>query len=123
MSGMDPSDDIATNPTFMPDGGNRYAVLLPRHCERSEAIHRAASKEMDCFAALAMTWICLRILATCLPEACIVFALAFRGRREDRVLAAPEVPRAVCAWKEAAHGHTGTGGSIQAFPAQWLYGL
>ena len=28
---------------------------LNRHCERSEAIHAAASGEMDCFAALAMT--------------------------------------------------------------------
>jgi len=26
-----------------------------RHCERSEAIHGAASKKLDCFAALAMT--------------------------------------------------------------------
>src|SRR5882672_12855826 len=26
-----------------------------RHCERSEAIHAATSRKMDCFAALAMT--------------------------------------------------------------------
>jgi len=26
-----------------------------RHCERSEAIHRAATHKLDCFAALAMT--------------------------------------------------------------------
>jgi hypothetical protein len=31
------------------------AKLFPRHCERSEAIHRAAKRMMDCFAALAMT--------------------------------------------------------------------
>jgi hypothetical protein len=32
------------------------------------------------------------------------------GRREDRVLAAPAVPRAICANK-TAHEHTGTGGA------------
>src|SRR2546425_6578871 len=35
--------------------GIRRAAACPRHCERSEAIHRAASGDMDCFAALAMT--------------------------------------------------------------------
>jgi hypothetical protein len=34
----------------------------------------------------------------------------FRGRREDRVLAAPAVSRAICANK-TAHEHTGTGGA------------
>ena len=62
---------------------------------------------MDCFAALAMTWIWLRILATCSPEVCIFVALfEIRGRREDRVLAAPAVSRAICANK-TAHEHTG----------------
>src|SRR5215217_4071654 len=62
---------------------------------------------MDCFAALAMTWIWLRILATCSPEVCIFVALfEIRGRREDRVLAAPAVSRAICANKNA-HEHTG----------------
>jgi hypothetical protein len=33
-------------------------ALSSRHCERSKAIHRAAKEvRMDCFAALAMTWI------------------------------------------------------------------
>jgi hypothetical protein len=33
-------------------------TLSSRHCERSEAIHRAAKEvRMDCFALLAMTWI------------------------------------------------------------------
>jgi hypothetical protein len=32
------------------------AKLCQRHCERSEAIHLSASRAMDCFAALAMTW-------------------------------------------------------------------
>jgi hypothetical protein len=56
------------------------------------------------------------------PEACFDFTLLKdRGRREDRVHAAPAVSRAICAKKM----HT----SIQvqrrhpAFPAQWLYGL
>jgi len=41
------------------------------------------------------------------PELCIFFALLEnRGRREDRVLAAPAVPRAICANK-TAHEHTG----------------
>jgi hypothetical protein len=36
---------------------------LDRHCERSEAMHGAANGEVDCFAALAMTWIQFRDLA------------------------------------------------------------
>src|SRR6187551_2089580 len=41
------------------------------------------------------------------PEACIFFCpLKNRGRREDRVLAAPAVSRAICANK-TAHEHTG----------------
>src|SRR3954463_1251134 len=38
-------------------------------------------------------------------------ALHERGRKEDRVLPAPAVPRAVCARAKAAHEHTGTGGA------------
>ncbi|MEH2624045.1 hypothetical protein V1292_002100 [Bradyrhizobium sp. AZCC 1719] len=45
------------------------------------------------------------------PEVCISFALLdIGGRREDRVLAAPEVSCAICA-KENAHEHTGTAGA------------
>src|SRR5438445_4113419 len=58
------------------------------------------------------------------PEVCyrLPALLENRGRREDRVLAAPAVSRA------NAHGkrrHTSIQGSwsIPAFPAQWLYGL
>src|SRR5205814_3028656 len=41
------------------------------------------------------------------PEVCILVALLEkRGRREDRVLAAPAVSRAICANKNA-HEHTG----------------
>ena len=36
-------------------GGHPPIGAQPRHCERSEAIHSAASGEVDCFAALATT--------------------------------------------------------------------
>jgi hypothetical protein len=35
--------------------GEPCARAVFRHCERSEAIHRAASEQLDCFASLAMT--------------------------------------------------------------------
>src|SRR5690242_4395831 len=57
-----------------------------------------------------------------LPEFCIVFALFIRGRREDRVLAAPEVPCAVAHSKECTRAYRYSG-NTPAFPAQWLYGL
>ena len=45
------------------------------------------------------------------PEVCHQLpALFVRGRREDRVLAAPAVSRAICANK-SAHEHTGTAGA------------
>src|SRR5437879_3439101 len=86
-------------------------MLSPRHCERSEAIHMATSGEMDCFAPLAMTWIHFRDLA-----ALIARGLHFdgpprnRGRREDRVRAAPAVSCAI-AHREHAHEHTGSAGA------------
>src|ERR1044072_1429570 len=65
---------------------------------------------MDCFVAslLAMKWIQFRLLAAHFARG---FASSFaplrnRGRREDRVLAAPAVSRAICANKRA-HEHTG----------------
>src|ERR687891_740193 len=46
-----------------------------------------------------------------LPEVCHQLpALSFRGRREDRVLAAPAVSCAI-AHQEHAHEHTGTAGA------------
>ncbi len=85
-----------------------------RHCERSEAIHSAASGEMDCFAALAMT--AERACAFSrrdTPEVCIFFALLFvRGRREDRVRAAPAVSRANAHGK-SAHEHTGSAETLR----------
>src|SRR5215216_3681264 len=64
--------------------------------------------DMDCFAALAMTAERARAFSRRIsPEVCISFGPPeFRGRREDRVLAAPAIPRAICANK-TAHEHTG----------------
>jgi hypothetical protein len=55
---------------------------------------------------------CLRDLAASFTRGFVrCVALHERGRREDRVLPAPAVPRAVCARAKAAHEHTGTGGA------------
>jgi hypothetical protein len=48
--------------------------------------------------------------------------LEIRGRREDRVRAAPAVSCAICASKKRTRAYRSSG-SIPAFPAQWLYGL
>ena len=57
------------------------------------------------------------------PEFCISSSLSeIRGRREDRVRAAPAVSRANDA-QNGAHEHTGSAENTPAFPAQWLYGL
>src|SRR5438128_11864249 len=63
---------------------------------------------MDCFAALAMTVdIPSPSRGALRPEVCIfVCPLRNGARREDRVLAAPAVSRAICA-QERAHEHTG----------------
>jgi hypothetical protein len=53
--------------------------------------------------------------------ASFVTLLTDRGRREDRVAAAPGAP----APEKLREGRvtTGTGGDTPAFPAQWFYGL
>jgi hypothetical protein len=63
---------------------------------------------MDCFAALAYDVdIVLYSRGADRPRFASSFALSsIRGRREDRVLAAPAVSRAICANK-TAHEHTG----------------
>ena len=48
--------------------------------------------------------------------------LEFRGRREDRVRAAPAVSCAICALKTRTRAYRFSG-NTPAFPAQWLYGL
>jgi hypothetical protein len=45
-----------------------------------------------------------------------------RGRREDRVRAAPAVLRAIDATRFCTQAYR-FGGNTPAFPAQWLYGL
>ena len=69
---------------------------------------------MDCFAALAMTaGHDFAISRQGSPEVCIfVAALKNRGRREDRVRAAPAVSCAMCI-KKCAHEHTGPAESIR----------
>src|SRR5947208_9433782 len=83
---------------------------LPRHCERSEAIHSAACGGVDCFVAFAPrndADTASRSRGALRPRFASLFALLeIGGRREDRVLAAPAVSRAICANK-SAHEHTG----------------
>ena len=69
---------------------------------------------MDCFAALAMTpGYTFAFSRRNPPEACISFALLeIRGRREDRVHAAPAVSCAN-AHKERAHEHTGSAETLR----------
>ena len=65
----------------------------------------------------------LRDLATCSVRGLhFVCPLEIRGRREDRVHAAPAVPCAVAHRKTRTRAYRFSG-SIPAFPAQWLYGL
>jgi hypothetical protein len=66
---------------------------------------------MDCFAALAMT--AERACAFSrpdTPEVCIfITLLEIRGRREDRVLAAPAVSRAICARQNCTRAYRAAG--------------
>ena len=56
---------------------------------------------------------CSRSRGAIAPEVCITFALSEnRGRREDRVRAAPAVSCAICA-KKTAHEHTGSAGAFR----------
>jgi hypothetical protein len=63
-----------------------------------------------------------RILATPCVRGCVNSALANRrGRREDRVHAAPAVSRAICT-KQNAHEHTGSA-EASGLPCAVVYGL
>jgi len=93
----------------------RVAPTHQRHCERSEAIHSffarrdgllrfARNDAVKCVSAFS------RRVA---PEVCVMLRLfENRGRREDRVRAAPAVSCAMCT-KECAHEHTGSAESIR----------
>ena len=97
----------------------RMRSCVIRHCEErsDEAIHSAASGQMDCFASLAMTW-----MHTCSfsrrvsPE---VFQIRWpspnRGRRESRV---PTAPAVSCAKRTVidAHEHTGSAETLRHPP-------
>ncbi len=66
---------------------------------------------------------CSRSRGALRPRFASSFALLeIRGRREDRVLAAPAVSRAICANKSCTRAYRAAG-NTPAFPAQWLYGL
>src|SRR6185436_13472315 len=95
-----------------------------RHCERSEAIHSAASGEVDCFAALAMTEDTVspsrgadrpRFAINFLPSS------KLEGAGKTGCLLHPR-SRVRFAPKKMHTSIQGSG-SIPAFPAQWLYGL
>jgi hypothetical protein len=102
---------------------------LHRHCERSEAIQKSRhSRSLDCFVAslLAMTafrtWLNIPATQTA-PEFCFVATpMKNRGRREDRVRAAPAVSRAKCTSQKRTRAYRFSG-NTPAFPAQWFYGL
>ena len=67
----------------------------------------------------------LRVLAALLCPGCCVFVVPLenRGRREDRVRAAPAVSCATCAFGEERTRAYRFSGEPPAFPAQWCYGL
>jgi hypothetical protein len=73
--------------------GIQHAAAYPRHCERSEAIHSSfLCGTMDCFALLAMTagMVSRSLAAHRAPRFALSSpSLEQRGRREDRVRAAP----------------------------------
>jgi hypothetical protein len=89
---------------------SRQPLRLPRHCERSEAIQtstRGIDGLLRRFAPRNDVDMTSRSRGALRPRLASSFVpLRNRGRREDRVLAAPAVSRAICANK-TAHEHTG----------------
>ena len=89
---------------------SRQPLRLPRHCERSEAIQtstRGIDGLLRRFAPRNDVDMTSRTRGALRPRLASSFVpLRNRGRREDRVLAAPAVSRAICANKRA-HEHTG----------------
>ena len=85
----------------------RCGLAASLRAKRSNPLS-AYERTMDCFAALAMTRdMASRSRGALRPSFASSFALfIIRGHREDRVLAAPAVSRAICANK-TAHEHTG----------------
>jgi len=95
-------------------GGQVARCCFFRHCERSEAIHLSVQEvTMDCFASLAMTGdIVSRYRGAGRPRFAEIPFPPTRGRREDRVRAAPAVSCAMST-KKCAHEHTGPAESIR----------
>jgi hypothetical protein len=113
------------------------APPVPRHCERSEAIHLAACRDMDCFVAKAPRndgvgfWFTCQTARGCvsafsrhvLPEACGSFRPLEKKRAQGK-------PGARCTrglvcklCKEMRTRAYRSSGGIPAFPARWLDGL
>ena len=100
-----------------------FFVIARSTCD--EAIHASTSK-MDCLASLAMTlidpYMSSRSRGAVRPRVCWKRPHPrIRGRREDRVRAAPAVSCAKCT-KKRTRAYRFSGGN-PAFPAQWFYGL
>ena len=102
------------------------AATNSRHCERSEAIHSAASRKMDCFVASAPrndAKTHLRDLAACIFCARYSFISRppNRGRRECR---APDAPDSrVCNGSGRAHTRCQVTPESPGIPHAMVYGL
>ena len=108
---------------FARNDGLKTGALSPPHSQPSSPCHRARRRRDPvagydgrgrAVASLAMTWIQFRILAALIARG-LQFRLSplrFRGRREDRVHAAPAVSCAKCA-NENAHEHTGSAETLR----------
>src|SRR6516165_8700960 len=97
---------------------------VPRHCEErsDEAIHRAASGEMDCFATLAMT--SFRILATPQRPSNASSVPSEKSEGAGNAGCWPHPRGLACKGMCISRTQATTGQPEQpAFPAQWCYGL
>jgi hypothetical protein len=84
-----------------------------RHCERSEAIHSFFARNDGLLRFARNDGHNFAFSRRHSPEVCIDLVLfENRGRREDRVRAAPAVSCAMCT-KKCAHEHTGSAESIR----------
>ena len=114
---------------------DRLREVMPihqRHCERSEAIDLSrAGGEVDCFAALAMTWWEFRVTSDTgytsafsrheLPEVCQSFSLKNEGAGNAGCALHPR--SRVRSRTRKLHTSIQGSGEHPTFPAQWLDGL
>src|ERR1700754_995875 len=105
-------------------GANGSRECAPDDRLRDEAIHSAASGEVDCFASLAMTWkhTCLFPRLDCCPSLSNPLSLL---RTEGAGNAGCALHPRSRVPKNAHLAHTSIQGSgnTPTSPAQWLYGL